>query len=250
MKILVPIKRVVDYNVKVRPMADGSNVDLNNVKMSVNPFCEIALEEAVRIKEAGNADEVIAVSIGKIESQEQLRTALALGADRAILVESDSLLEPLAISKALAKVVEQESIDMVILGKQAIDGDNNQTGQMLAALLDYPQATNASEVSIDGSSVNVTREIDGGLQTLKLTMPAIITTDLRLNDPRYASLPNIMKAKKKELNNISLSDLGVDATPRTELLSVELPPSREAGIIVETVEELVDKLKNEAKVIS
>ncbi|MDA7788614.1 electron transfer flavoprotein subunit beta/FixA family protein [Gammaproteobacteria bacterium] len=250
MKILVPIKRVVDYNVKVRPMADGSNVDLNNVKMSVNPFCEIALEEAVRIKEAGNADEVIAVSIGKIESQEQLRTALALGADRAILVESDSLLEPLAISKALAKVVEQESIDMVILGKQAIDGDNNQTGQMLAALLDYPQATNASEVSIDGSTVNVTREIDGGLQTLKLTMPAIITTDLRLNEPRYASLPNIMKAKKKELNIISLSDLGVDATPRTELLSVELPPSREAGIIVETVEELVDKLKNEAKVIS
>ena len=250
MKILVPIKRVVDYNVKVRPMADGSNVDLNNVKMSVNPFCEIALEEAVRIKEAGNADEVIAVSIGKIESQEQLRTALALGADRAILVESDSLLEPLAISKALAKVVEQESIDMVILGKQAIDGDNNQTGQMLAALLDYPQATNASEVSIDGSTVNVTREIDGGLQTLKLTMPAIITTDLRLNEPRYASLPNIMKAKKKELNNISLSDLGVDASPRTELLSVELPPSREAGIIVETVEELVDKLKNEAKVIS
>ena len=250
MKILVPIKRVVDYNVKVRPMADGSNVDLNNVKMSVNPFCEIALEEAVRIKEAGNADEVIAVSIGKIESQEQLRTALALGADRAILVESDSLLEPLAISKALAKVVEQESIDMVILGKQAIDGDNNQTGQMLAALLDYPQATNASEVSIDGSTVNVTREIDGGLQTLKLTMPAIITTDLRLNEPRYASLPNIMKAKKKALNNISLSDLGVDATPRTELLSVELPPSREAGIIVETVEELVDKLKNEAKVIS
>ena len=250
MKILVPIKRVVDYNVKVRPMADGSNVDLNNVKMSVNPFCEIALEEAVRIKEAGNADEVIAVSIGKIESQEQLRTALALGADRAILVESDSLLEPLAISKALAKVVEQESIDMVILGKQAIDGDNNQTGQMLAALLDYPQATNASEVSIDGSTVNVTREIDGGLQTLKLTMPAIITTDLRLNEPRYASLPNIMKAKKKELNNISLSDLGVDPSPRTELLSVELPPSREAGIIVETVEELVDKLKNEAKVIS
>ncbi|MDA7702011.1 electron transfer flavoprotein subunit beta/FixA family protein [Gammaproteobacteria bacterium] len=250
MKILVPIKRVVDYNVKVRPMADGSNVDLNNVKMSVNPFCEIALEEAVRIKEAGNADEVIAVSIGKIESQEQLRTALALGADRAILVESDSLLEPLAISKALAKVVEQENIDIVILGKQAIDGDNNQTGQMLAALLDYPQATNASEVSIDGSNVNVTREIDGGLQTLKLTIPAIITTDLRLNEPRYASLPNIMKAKKKELNNISLSDLGVDPTPRTELLSVELPPSREAGIIVETVGQLVDKLKNEAKVIS
>mgnify|MGYP000456173313 FL=1 len=171
MKILVPIKRVVDYNVKVRPMADGSNVDLNNVKMSVNPFCEIALEEAVRIKEAGNADEVIAISISKTESQEQLRTALALGADRAILVETDSLLEPLAISKALAKIIEQEQADIIILGKQAIDGDNNQTGQMLGALLDYPQATNASEVNIDGSSLNVTREIDGGLQTLKLKMP-------------------------------------------------------------------------------
>ena len=250
MKILVPIKRVVDYNVKVRPMADGSDVDLNNVKMSVNPFCEIALEEAVRIKEAGSADEVVAISIGKTESQEQLRTALALGADRAILVETDSLLEPLAISKALAKVIEQENPDITILGKQAIDGDNNQTGQMLGALLDYPQATNASEVLIDGTSLNVTREIDGGLQTLKLSMPAIVTTDLRLNEPRYASLPNIMKAKKKELNIIPLADLGVDATPRTELLSVELPPSREAGIIVETIEELVDKLKNEAKVIS
>ena len=250
MKILVPIKRVVDYNVKVRPMADGSDVDLNNVKMSVNPFCEIALEEAVRIKEAGSADEVVAISIGKTESQEQLRTALALGADRAILVETDSLLEPLAISKALAKVIEQENPDITILGKQAIDGDNNQTGQMLGALLDYPQATNASVVVIDGTSLNVTREIDGGLQTLKLSMPAIVTTDLRLNEPRYASLPNIMKAKKKELNIIPLADLGVDATPRTELLSVELPPSREAGIIVETIEELVDKLKNEAKVIS
>ena len=250
MKILVPIKRVVDYNVKVRPMADGSDVDLNNVKMSVNPFCEIALEEAVRIKEAGSADEVVAISIGKTESQEQLRTALALGADRAILVETDSLLEPLAISKALAKVIEQENPDITILGKQAIDGDNNQTGQMLGALLDYPQATNASKVVIDGTSLNVTREIDGGLQTLKLSMPAIVTTDLRLNEPRYASLPNIMKAKKKELNIIPLADLGVDATPRTELLSVELPPSREAGIIVETIEELVDKLKNEAKVIS
>ena len=250
MKILVPIKRVVDYNVKVRPMADGSDVDLNNVKMSVNPFCEIALEEAVRIKEAGSADEVVAISIGKTESQEQLRTALALGADRAILVETDSLLEPLAISKALAKIIEQENPDITILGKQAIDGDNNQTGQMLGALLDYPQATNASEVAIDGTSLNVTREIDGGLQTLKLSMPAIVTTDLRLNEPRYASLPNIMKAKKKELNIIPLAGLGVDATPRTELLSVELPPSREAGIIVETIEELVDKLKNEAKVIS
>ena len=250
MKILVPLKRVVDYNVKVRPLGDNSNVDLNNVKMSVNPFCEIALEEAVRIKEAGNADEVIAVSIGKTESQEQLRTALALGADRAILVESENLLEPLAIAKSLVKIVEQEHVDLIILGKLAIDGDNNQTGQMLGALLNYPQATNASEVVLDGSHVNVTREIDGGLQTLKLNMPAIVTTDLRLNEPRYASLPNIMKAKKKELSILPIADLGVDVTPRTELLSVESPPSRAAGVILETVDDLIDKLKNEAKVIS
>ena len=250
MKILVPLKRVVDYNVKVRPLGDNSNVDLNNVKMSVNPFCEIALEEAVRIKEAGNADEVIAVSIGKTESQEQLRTALALGADRAILVESENLLEPLAIAKSLVKIVEQEHVDLIILGKQAIDGDNNQTGQMLGALLNYPQATNASEVVLDGSHVNVTIEIDGGLQTLKLNMPAIVTTDLRLNEPRYASLPNIMKAKKKELSILPIADLGVDVTPRTELLSVESPPSRAAGVILETVDDLIDKLKNEAKVIS
>ena len=250
MKILVPLKRVVDYNVKVRPLGDNSNVDLNNVKMSVNPFCEIALEEAVRIKEAGNADEVIAVSIGKTESQEQLRTALALGADRAILVESENLLEPLAIAKSLVKIVEQEHVDLIILGKQAIDGDNNQTGQMLGALLNYPQATNASEVVLDGSHVKVTREIDGGLQTLKLNMPAIVTTDLRLNEPRYASLPNIMKAKKKELSILPIADLGVDVTPRTELLSVESPPSRAAGVILETVDDLIDKLKNEAKVIS
>jgi len=219
-------------------------------KMSVNPFCEIALEEAVRIKEAGNAEEVIAVTVGKTESQEQLRTALALGADRAILIETDSILEPLAISKVLTKVVEQEAPDLIILGKQAIDGDNNQTGQMLASMLNYPQATNASEVRFDGDKVNVTREIDGGLQTLQLNKPAIITTDLRLNEPRYASLPNIMKAKKKELTIINVSDLGVDINPRTELLSVELPPSRDAGIIVETVDELVEKLKNEAKVIT
>ena len=250
MKILVPLKRVVDYNVKVRPLGDNTNVDLNNVKMSVNPFCEIALEEAVRIKEAGNADEVIAVSIGKTESQEQLRTALALGADRAILVESENLLEPLAIAKSLVKIVEQEHVDLIILGKQAIDGDNNQTGQMLGALLNYPQATNASQVVLDGSHVNVTREIDGGLQTLKLNMPAIVTTDLRLNEPRYASLPNIMKAKKKELSILPIADLGVDVTPRTELLSVESPPSRAAGVILETVDDLIDKLKNEAKVIS
>jgi electron transfer flavoprotein beta subunit len=250
MKILVPLKRVVDYNVKVRPLPDNTDVDLNNAKMSVNPFCEIALEEAVRIKEAGNAEEVIAVTVGKTESQEQLRTALALGADRAILVESDSLLEPLAISKVLSKLVEQEQPDLIILGKQAIDGDNNQTGQMLAAMLNYPQATNASEVSLDENNVTVTREIDVGLQTLKLSKQAIVTTDLRLNEPRYASLPNIMKAKKKELNIMSIADLGVDVNPRTELLSVELPPSRDAGIIVESVEDLVDKLKNEAKVIT
>ena len=249
MKILVPLKRVVDYNVKVRPLPDNTNVDLNNVKMSVNPFCEIALEEAVRIKEAGNAEEVIAVTVGKSESQEQLRTALALGADRAILVETESLLEPLAIAKVISKVVEEENPDLIILGKQAIDGDNNQTGQMLGALLDYPQATNASEVMLDDSSVTVTREIDGGLQTLKLNKPAIVTTDLRLNEPRYASLPNIMKAKKKELTVKNVNDLGIDVSPRTELLSVELPPSRDAGIIVESVDELVDKLKNEAKVI-
>ena len=249
MKILVPIKRVVDYNVKVRPLSDNTNVDLNNVKMAVNPFCEIALEEAVRIKEAGNATEVVAVSVGKSESQEQLRTALALGADRATLVETDNLLEPLAIAKVLKKIIEDEKPDLIILGKQAIDGDNNQTGQMLAALLDYPQATNASEVLLQEASVKVTREIDGGLQTLELTTPAIITTDLRLNEPRYASLPNIMKAKKKELNVVSAVDMGVDVSSRTELLSVELPPSREAGIMVETVDDLVDKLKNEAKVI-
>ena len=249
MKILVPIKRVVDYNVKVRPLTDNSDVDLNNVKMAVNPFCEIALEEAVRLKESGNATEVIAVSVGQIDSQEQLRTALALGADRATLVETDSLLEPLAIAKVLQKIIEDEKPDLVILGKQAIDGDNNQTGQMLGALLDYPQATNASEVSINDSSISVTREIDGGLQTLELTIPSIVTTDLRLNEPRYASLPNIMKAKKKELNVIPATDLDIDLDSRTELLSVELPPSREAGIMVETVDDLVDKLKNEAKVI-
>jgi electron transfer flavoprotein beta subunit len=250
MKILVPIKRVVDYNVKVRPLADNSDVDLNNVKMSVNPFCEIALEEAVRIKESGKATEVIAITVGKTESQEQLRTALALGADRAILVESDDLLEPLALAKTLAKVVDEETPDLIILGKQAIDGDNNQTGQMLASLLELPQATNASELIIEDGSLSVTREIDGGLQTLKLSVPAIVTTDLRLNEPRYASLPNIMKAKKKELKVVSLNDLGIDSSPRTEILKVELPEARAAGVMVETVDELVDKLKNEAKVIS
>jgi electron transfer flavoprotein beta subunit len=218
--------------------------------MAMNPFCEIAIEEAVRLKEAGTATEVIAVTVGKSDSQEQLRTALALGADRAILVETDSLLEPLAIAKALAKVIEAESPKLVILGKQAIDGDNNQTGQMLAALLNYGQATFASEISIDGDSASVTREIDGGLQTIKVSLPAIITTDLRLNEPRYASLPNIMKAKKKELDVQPIDAMGIDTAPRMELLSVELPAARQEGIKVESVEELVGKLKNEAKVIS
>ena len=250
MKIVVPIKRVVDYNVKVRPLGDQSDVDLNNVKMAMNPFCEIAIEEAVRLKEAGTATEVIAVTVGKTDSQEQLRTALALGADRAILVETDSLLEPLAIAKALSKVIEAESPQLVILGKQAIDGDNNQTGQMLAALLNYGQATFASEISIDGNSASVTREIDGGLQTIQVSLPAIVTTDLRLNEPRYASLPNIMKAKKKELDIQPIDAMGLDTAPRMELLSVELPAARQEGIKVESVEELVGKLKNEAKVIS
>ena len=250
MKIVVPIKRVVDYNVKVRPLGDQSDVDLNNVKMAMNPFCEIAIEEAVRLKEAGTATEVIAVTVGKTDSQEQLRTALALGADRAILVETDSLLEPLAIAKALSKVIEAESPQLVILGKQAIDGDNNQTGQMLAALLNYGQATFASEISIDGNSASVTREIDGGLQTIQVSLPAIVTTDLRLNEPRYASLPNIMKAKKKELDVQPIDAMGLDTAPRMELLSVEFPAARQEGIKVESVEELVGKLKNEAKVIS
>ena len=250
MKIVVPVKRVVDYNVKVRPLSNQSDVDLNNVKMAMNPFCEIAIEEAVRLKEAGTATEVIAVTVGKSDSQEQLRTALALGADRAILIETDSLLEPLAIAKALAKVIESESPQLVILGKQAIDGDNNQTGQMLAALLNYGQATFASEISIEGDSASVTREIDGGLQTIKVSLPAIITTDLRLNEPRYASLPNIMKAKKKELDVQPIDAMGIDTAPRMELLSVELPAARQEGIKVESIEELVSKLKNEAKVIS
>ena len=250
MKIVVPIKRVVDYNVKVRPLSDQSDVDLNNVKMSINPFCEIAIEEAVRLKEAGTATEVIAVTVGTSASQEQLRTALALGADRAILIETESLLEPLAISKALAKIIEKEAPQLIILGKQAIDGDNNQTGQMLAALLDYSQATFASEISLEGDSASVTREIDGGLQTLKVSLPAIVTTDLRLNEPRYASLPNIMKAKKKEMDIQPVDSLEIDIAPRVEFLSVEQPATRAEGIKVESVEELVSKLKNEAKVIS
>ncbi len=249
MKILVAVKRVVDYNVKVRPNSDSSDVELANVKMSVNPFCEIAVEEAVRLKEKGVATEIIAVTIGTAQSQEQLRTCLALGADRAILVETDISVEPLAVAKCLKAVYEEEQPDIVLMGKQAIDGDNNQTGQMLASMLGCAQGTFASEVSVEEGSVAVTREIDGGLQTLSLKLPAVITTDLRLNEPRYASLPNIMKAKQKPLATRTAEELGVDVSPRTQLLGVELPAQRQAGIKVNDVAQLVDKLKNEAKVI-
>ena len=249
MKVLVAVKRVVDYNVKVRPKSDGSGADLANVKMSINPFCEIAVEEAVRLKESGVATEVIAVSMGDKSCQEQIRTALALGADRGIQVETDVDLQPLGIAKALKAIVDKESPDIVILGKQAIDGDNNQTGQMLAALAGMAQGTFASEVVIADGKAQVTREIDGGLQTLSLNLPVVVTTDLRLNEPRYASLPNIMKAKKKPLDVFTPEDLGVDVTPRITTVSVEPPAERQAGVKVETVAELVDKLKNEAKVI-
>ena len=249
MKILVAVKRVVDYNVKVRVKADNSGVDLANVKMSMNPFCEIAVEEAVRLKEKGVATEIVAVTVGPTAAQEQLRTALALGADRAVLVESADELSSLAIAKALKAVVDKEQPQLVILGKQAIDSDNNQTGQMLAALSGYAQGTFASEVAVEGDSVKVTREIDGGLQTVALKLPAIVTTDLRLNEPRYASLPNIMKAKKKPLDAMSPADLGVEIAPRLTTLKVEAPAARQAGIKVADVAELVDKLKNEAKVI-
>ena len=249
LKILVAVKRVVDYNVKVRPLSDGSGVDIANAKMSINPFCEIAVEEAVRLKEKGIASEVIAVSIGPKQSQEQIRTALALGADRGVLVQTDTDLEPLAIAKCLKALVEKESPDLVIMGKQSIDGDNNQTGQMLGALTSMGQGTFASEVDVNDGKVKVTREIDGGLQTVELNLPAIVTTDLRLNEPRYASLPNIMKAKKKPLETTNPGDLGVDTSTRVEMLKVELPAERSAGIKVGDVAELVEKLKNEAKVI-
>ncbi len=249
MKVLVAIKRVVDYNVKVRPKADGSDVDLNNVKMSLNPFCEIAVEEAVRLKEAGTATEIVAVSIGPKVVQEQLRTALALGADRAVMVETDVEAQPLGVAKLLKAVVDKESPDLIILGKQSIDGDNNQTGQMLAALAGIGQGTFASKVEVADGSVNVTREVDGGLQTVALKLPAVVTTDLRLNEPRYASLPNIMKAKKKPLDTFSPDDLGVALNATVTQLKVEPPAERQAGIKVESVEELVEKLKNEAKVI-
>lgn len=254
MKILVPVKRVVDYNVKVRVKSDASGIDLANVKMSVNPFDEIAVEEAVRLKEAGTATEIIAVTIGPEKAQEQLRTAMAIGADRGILAKTDDPIdlggvEPIAVAKTLKALVEKESPDLVIMGKQAIDGDSNQTGQMLAALLGWPQATFASKVVIEGQSAHVTREIDGGLETIKISLPGIITTDLRLNEPRYASLPNIMKAKKKPLDVIEPAELGVNFEPRLSVLNVSDPPVREGGIKVADVDELLDKLKNDAKVI-
>lgn len=249
MKIIVPVKRVVDFNVKIRVKADQSGVELANVKMSMNPFCEIAVEEAVRLKEKGIATEIIIVSIGPAQAQETIRTALAMGGDRGILVTADPMPEPLALAKILKAIVDEEKPELVILGKQAIDGDNNQTGQMLAALLSWGQATFASKIEKNDAGVNVTREIDGGLETLSLKLPAIVTTDLRLNEPRYASLPNIMKAKQKPLVTKAPADFGVDVAPRVTTLKVTEPKKRSAGIMVKDVSELVDKLKNEAKVI-
>jgi len=249
MKAIVAVKRVVDYNVKVRVKADGSGVETANVKMSMNPFDEIAVEEAVRLKEKGVVTEIVAVSLGVSQSQETLRTALAMGADRAILVESAAELQPLAVAKLLKALVEKEQPQLVFLGKQAIDDDSNQTGQMLAALLGWPQGTFASKVVVDGDRVAVTREVDGGLETVSLALPAIVTVDLRLNEPRYASLPNIMKAKKKPLDVVTPEALGVDVTPRLKVLKVAEPPKRQGGGKVGSVQELVDKLKNEAKVI-
>ncbi|MBC6428712.1 MAG: electron transfer flavoprotein subunit beta/FixA family protein [Cellvibrionales bacterium] len=249
MQILVPVKRVVDYNVKVRVKPDGSGVELDNVKMAINPFCEIAVEEALRIKEKGHATEVVVASIGPAHCQEQLRSALALGADRAILVQTDSTPEPLTVAKLLKALIDREQPGLCILGKQAIDGDNNQTGQMLAALTGWPQATFASEVTLNDDQAQVTREVDGGMQTLSLKLPAIITTDLRLNEPRYAALPNIMKAKRKPLATLTPEELGIPIEHRLTTLKVDPPPQRSAGIMVESVDALLDKLKNEAKVL-
>ena len=249
MKILVAVKRVVDYNVKIRVKSDNSGVDLANVKMSMNPFDEIAVEEAVRLKEAGIATEIVVVSAGPTQCQETLRTALAIGADRAILVETDAELQPLAVAKILKALAEKEQAQIVILGKQAIDDDSNQTGQMLASLMDIPQATFASKVVVADGKASVTREVDGGLETIAITLPAVITTDLRLNEPRYVTLPNIMKAKKKTLEIVKPEELGVDIAPRLKTLKVEEPPKRSAGVMVADVAALVDKLKNEAKVI-
>jgi electron transfer flavoprotein beta subunit len=249
MKILVPVKRVVDFNVKIRVKADGSGVELANIKMSMNPFDEIAVEEAIRLKEAGKATEIVCVSIGPAQAAETIRTGLAMGADRGILVKTDTALEPLAVAKILKAVVDEEKPGLVIMGKQAIDDDCNQTGQMLAALLKWPQGTFASKVVIEGSDLSVTREVDGGLQTVKLKMPAVVTTDLRLNEPRYASLPNIMKAKKKPIDEKSPATYGVDVKPRLEIVSTVEPPRRKAGIKVSSVADLVGKLKNEAGIL-
>ena len=249
MKILIPIKRVIDYNVRIRVKKDGSGVETANVKMSMNPFCEIAVEEAVRITEAGNADEIVVVTIGGRQCQDILRTALAMGADRAILIETDVAVQPLAIAKLLKATVEREQPGLIITGKQAIDDDNNQTGQMLSALLGWPQATFASNIEFADGGLQVTREVDGGLETIATKLPAVVTTDLRLNEPRYVKLPNIMKAKKKPLDVITPADLGIDVTPSIDILSVVEPPARSAGVKVADVQELVDKLHNEAKVI-
>ncbi len=259
MKVLVSVKRVIDANVKVRVKADQTGVETTNVKMAMNPFCEIAVEEAVRMKEAGTAEDVIVVSAGAAQSQETIRTGLAMGADRGVLIQSDVALEPLGIAKLLKAVAEKEGVDLVLMGKQAIDGDNNQTGQMLAALLGWPQGTFISKMEIHdvdgagaaagGGGVKVTREVDGGLEVVDLKLPAVLTVDLRLNEPRYASLPNIMKAKKKPIEMLSPEDLGVDVTPRLETIQVVEPPPRQAGVMVDSVAELVDKLRNEAKVI-
>ena len=249
MKLLVPVKRVIDYNVKIRVKPDQTGVETQNVKMAMNPFCEIAVEEAIRMKEAGIASEIIIFSAGTAQSQETIRTGLAMGGDRGILVESETPLEPLAVAKLLKAVVEREGPEIILLGKQAIDGDNNQTGQMLAALLGWSQGTFASKLEKADGGIKVTREVDGGLETLDLKLPAVVSVDLRLNEPRYASLPNIMKAKKKPIETLSPADLGVDVTPRVQVLKVVEPPAREAGVKVASVAELVDKLKNEAKVI-
>ena len=249
MKILVPVKRVVDYNIKIRLRSDGSGVELANVKMSMNPFDEIAVEEALRLKEAGKATEVVVASIGPAQASETIRTGLAMGADRGILVKAEGNVEPLAVAKILKAIVDEEKPGLVILGKQAIDDDSNQTGQMLAALLGWPQGTFASKLAIDGDAISVTREVDGGLQTVKLKCPAIVTTDLRLNEPRYASLPNIMKAKKKPIDEKTPADVGVDIAPRLEILKTVDPPGRKAGVKVASVAELVAKLKNEAGVL-
>ena len=249
MKLLVPVKRVVDYNVKVRVKSDGSGVETANVKMSMNPFDEIAVEEAVRLKERGIATEIVAVSVGPAQAQEQIRTALAMGADRGILVEQEGVVEPLAVAKILKALAEREQPGLIVMGKQAIDDDMNATGQMLAALLGWGQGTFASKVEIADGTAKVTREIDGGLETVSLKLPAVVTTDLRLNEPRYASLPNIMKARKKPIETVKPSDLGVDASPRLTVLKVEEPAKRQAGVKVGSVAELVDKLRNEAKVI-